>query len=77
LGSGDIGNVYLAELSGTRTSFAVKLMNKTELACRKNSELSDIISFVQSSKSESLVSLGIAILQVFVMFELKIYVFKF
>jgi len=35
LGSGDIGNVYLAELSGTRTSFAMKLMNKTELATRK------------------------------------------
>ncbi|PNY15481.1 protein kinase PVPK-1-like [Trifolium pratense] len=35
LGSGDIGNVYLAELSGTRTSFAMKLMNKTELASRK------------------------------------------
>jgi len=35
LGSGDIGNVYPAELSGTRTSFAMKLMNKTELATRK------------------------------------------
>ncbi|CAK8533764.1 unnamed protein product [Lathyrus sativus] len=35
LGCGDIGNVYLAELSGTRTCFAMKLMNKTELASRK------------------------------------------
>jgi hypothetical protein len=35
LGKGDIGSVYLAELSGTRTSFAMKLMNKTELASRK------------------------------------------
>ncbi|KEH24780.1 protein kinase PVPK-1 [Medicago truncatula] len=35
LGSGDIGNVYLAELSCTRTFFAMKLMNKTELATRK------------------------------------------
>ncbi|XP_061343809.1 protein kinase PVPK-1-like [Gastrolobium bilobum] len=35
LGSGDIGSVYLAELSGTRTCFAMKVMNKTELAGRK------------------------------------------
>ncbi|XP_027358601.1 protein kinase PVPK-1-like isoform X2 [Abrus precatorius] len=35
LGCGDIGSVYLAELSGTRTSFAMKIMNKTELASRK------------------------------------------
>ncbi|XP_047158283.1 protein kinase PVPK-1 [Vigna umbellata] len=35
LGCGDIGSVYLAELSGTRTSFAMKVMNKTELANRK------------------------------------------
>ncbi|XLR65898.1 hypothetical protein S83_016570 [Arachis hypogaea] len=35
LGRGDIGSVYLAELSGTRTSFAMKIMNKTELANRK------------------------------------------
>lgn len=35
LGCGDIGSVYLAELSGTRTSFAMKVMNKTELAGRK------------------------------------------
>ncbi|XP_061357533.1 protein kinase PVPK-1 [Gastrolobium bilobum] len=35
LGCGDIGSVYLAELSGTRTSFAMKIMNKTELAGRK------------------------------------------
>ncbi|KAK7265988.1 hypothetical protein RIF29_18625 [Crotalaria pallida] len=35
LGCGDIGSVYLAELSGTRTSFAMKVMNKTELASRK------------------------------------------
>jgi serine/threonine protein kinase len=32
LGKGDIGSVYLAELSGTRTSFAMKLVNKNELA---------------------------------------------
>ena len=35
LGRGDIGSVYLAELSGTKTSFAMKIMNKTELASRK------------------------------------------
>ncbi|WCJ21128.1 Protein kinase superfamily protein [Euphorbia peplus] len=35
LGSGDIGSVYLAELSGTRTYFAVKIMNKTDLGSRK------------------------------------------
>jgi len=35
LGCGDIGSVYLAELSGTRTCFAMKVMNKTELASRK------------------------------------------
>ncbi|KAK7293439.1 hypothetical protein RJT34_16304 [Clitoria ternatea] len=35
LGCGDIGSVYLAELSGTGTCFAMKVMNKTELASRK------------------------------------------
>lgn len=35
LGCGDIGSVYLAELSGTRTCFAMKVMNKTELSSRK------------------------------------------
>lgn len=35
LGCGDIGSVHLAELSGTRTCFAMKIMNKTELASRK------------------------------------------
>ncbi|OIW14427.1 hypothetical protein TanjilG_20873 [Lupinus angustifolius] len=35
LGCGDIGSVYLAELNGTRTCFAMKVMNKTELASRK------------------------------------------
>ncbi|KAI4348202.1 hypothetical protein L6164_008955 [Bauhinia variegata] len=35
LGCGDIGSVYLAELCGTRTCFAMKVMNKTDLASRK------------------------------------------
>ncbi|CAI8612251.1 unnamed protein product [Vicia faba] len=35
LGCGDIGSVYLAELSSTRTCFAMKVMNKTELSSRK------------------------------------------
>lgn len=35
LGCGDIGSVHLAELCGTRTCFAMKIMNKTELASRK------------------------------------------
>ncbi|XP_047313770.1 serine/threonine-protein kinase D6PK-like [Impatiens glandulifera] len=35
LGSGDIGNVYLSELIGTRSYFAMKVMNKGELANRK------------------------------------------
>lgn len=35
LGCGDIGSVYLAELSSTKTCFAMKVMNKTELANRK------------------------------------------
>lgn len=35
LGCGDIGSVYLAELSATKTCFAMKVMNKTELASRK------------------------------------------
>ncbi|KAI4350636.1 hypothetical protein L6164_005074 [Bauhinia variegata] len=35
LGCGDIGSVYLAELSGARTNFAMKVMDKTELARRK------------------------------------------
>ncbi|XP_015971430.1 protein kinase PVPK-1 [Arachis duranensis] len=34
LGCGDIGSVYLAELGGTRACFAMKVMNKTELANR-------------------------------------------
>ncbi|XP_065878050.1 protein kinase PVPK-1-like isoform X2 [Euphorbia lathyris] len=35
LGCGDIGSVHLAELSGTRTFFAVKVMDKTDLGSRK------------------------------------------
>ncbi|KAJ8774904.1 hypothetical protein K2173_019908 [Erythroxylum novogranatense] len=35
LGGGDIGSVYLAELTGTRTYFALKIMNKSSLAARK------------------------------------------
>ncbi|KAG2299484.1 hypothetical protein Bca4012_011051 [Brassica carinata] len=35
LGCGDIGTVHLAELSGTRCYFAMKVMDKTALASRK------------------------------------------
>uniref|UniRef100_A0A2P2ITM8 non-specific serine/threonine protein kinase n=1 Tax=Rhizophora mucronata TaxID=61149 RepID=A0A2P2ITM8_RHIMU len=35
LGCGDIGEVYLAELAGTKTYFAMKVMNKATLAARK------------------------------------------
>ncbi|XP_031393091.1 serine/threonine-protein kinase D6PK-like [Punica granatum] len=35
LGCGDIGSVYLSELSGTRCYFAMKVMDKTSLASRK------------------------------------------
>ncbi|KAG2326139.1 hypothetical protein Bca52824_008867 [Brassica carinata] len=35
LGCGDIGSVYLAELSGTRCHFAVKVMDKASLENRK------------------------------------------
>lgn len=35
LGSGDIGSVYLSELSGTRCYFAMKVMDKNSLASRK------------------------------------------
>ncbi|XP_062105679.1 protein kinase PVPK-1-like [Humulus lupulus] len=35
LGCGDIGSVYLSELSGTRTFFAMKVMDKGALASRK------------------------------------------
>ncbi|XP_073279659.1 serine/threonine-protein kinase D6PK-like isoform X1 [Primulina huaijiensis] len=35
LGCGDIGSVYLAELSGTKSYFAMKVMDKTSLAGRK------------------------------------------
>ncbi|XP_050223923.1 serine/threonine-protein kinase D6PK-like [Mercurialis annua] len=35
LGCGDIGSVYLSELTGTRTYFAMKVMDKTALAARK------------------------------------------
>lgn len=35
LGCGDIGSVYLSELSGTRTYFAMKVMDKTDLSSRK------------------------------------------
>ncbi|EEF40961.1 protein kinase PVPK-1 [Ricinus communis] len=35
LGCGDIGSVHLAELTGTRTYFAMKIMDKAALAARK------------------------------------------
>ncbi|TVU11489.1 hypothetical protein EJB05_45077, partial [Eragrostis curvula] len=35
LGSGDIGSVYLSELSGTKSYFAMKVMDKSSLASRK------------------------------------------
>ncbi|MBA0705706.1 hypothetical protein Golax_017883 [Gossypium laxum] len=35
LGCGDIGSVYLAELSGTKCYFAMKVMDKASLASRK------------------------------------------
>uniref|UniRef100_A0A0E0LWA4 non-specific serine/threonine protein kinase n=1 Tax=Oryza punctata TaxID=4537 RepID=A0A0E0LWA4_ORYPU len=35
LGCGDIGSVYLSELSGTRSYFAMKVMDKGSLASRK------------------------------------------
>ena len=35
LGCGDIGSVYLSELSGTRCYFAMKVMDKASLASRK------------------------------------------
>ncbi|KAL5699962.1 Serine/threonine-protein kinase d6pkl2 [Ranunculus cassubicifolius] len=35
LGCGDIGSVYLSELSGTKSYFAMKVMDKTSLASRK------------------------------------------
>jgi len=35
LGCGDIGSVYLSELSGTRCFFAMKVMDKASLASRK------------------------------------------
>ncbi|XP_027335690.1 serine/threonine-protein kinase D6PK-like [Abrus precatorius] len=35
LGCGDIGSVYLSELSGTRCNFAMKVMDKASLASRK------------------------------------------
>ncbi|XP_038974136.1 serine/threonine-protein kinase D6PK-like [Phoenix dactylifera] len=35
LGCGDIGSVYLSELSGTKTYFAMKVMDKGSLASRK------------------------------------------
>ncbi|XP_042511591.1 serine/threonine-protein kinase D6PKL1-like [Macadamia integrifolia] len=35
LGGGDIGSVYLSELSGTRCYFAMKVMDKASLASRK------------------------------------------
>ncbi|XP_042497955.1 serine/threonine-protein kinase D6PKL1-like [Macadamia integrifolia] len=35
LGCGDIGSVYLSELTGTRSYFAMKLMDKAALASRK------------------------------------------
>ncbi|XP_044504770.1 serine/threonine-protein kinase D6PK-like [Mangifera indica] len=35
LGCGDIGSVYLSELSGTKCHFAMKVMDKTSLAKRK------------------------------------------
>ncbi|KAK6124545.1 hypothetical protein DH2020_041715 [Rehmannia glutinosa] len=41
LGCGDIGSVYLAELSGTNCYFAMKVMDKASLASRKASSCSD------------------------------------
>ncbi|XP_052207421.1 serine/threonine-protein kinase D6PK-like [Diospyros lotus] len=35
LGCGDIGSVYLSELSGTKSYFAMKVMDKAQLASRK------------------------------------------
>ncbi|KVI01138.1 Protein kinase, catalytic domain-containing protein [Cynara cardunculus var. scolymus] len=35
LGCGDIGSVYLADLTGTKAYFAIKVMDKTSLAGRK------------------------------------------
>ena len=35
LGCGDIGSVYLSELSGTKSYFAMKVMDKASLASRK------------------------------------------
>ncbi|XP_043725574.1 serine/threonine-protein kinase D6PKL1-like [Telopea speciosissima] len=35
LGCGDIGSVYLSELSGTRSYYAIKVMDKAALASRK------------------------------------------
>lgn len=35
LGCGDIGSVYLSELNGTRTYFAMKIMDKADLVSRK------------------------------------------
>ncbi|RZC93342.1 hypothetical protein C5167_026100 [Papaver somniferum] len=35
LGCGDIGSVYLSELTGTKTHFAMKVMDKAALASRK------------------------------------------
>ncbi|KAL6863809.1 hypothetical protein ACP4OV_016712 [Aristida adscensionis] len=35
LGCGDIGSVYLSELSGTKSYFAMKIMDKASLASRK------------------------------------------
>ncbi|KAF5764794.1 putative non-specific serine/threonine protein kinase [Helianthus annuus] len=35
LGCGDIGSVYLAELTGTKAYFAMKVMDKASLASRK------------------------------------------
>ena len=35
LGSGDIGTVYLAQLAGTNSLFAMKIMDKSSLAGRK------------------------------------------
>lgn len=35
LGCGDIGSVYLSELTGTRSYFAMKVMDKSSLASRK------------------------------------------
>lgn len=41
LGSGDIGCVYLSELVGGRSSFAVKVMDKAVLASRKKQPRSE------------------------------------